>query len=134
MKNLIIRNEVENDYREVEELPREAFWNLHMPGCSEHYLIHVLRQHEDYIPELDFVAVMDGKIVGHIIYSKAKLVDEKGNEKKILTFGPLSVWPTYQRKGIGKALMNHSLAMAVICFRANSVRLYRRVIQEKSFH
>ena len=113
MKNLIIRYEVENDYREVEELTREAFWNLHMPGCSEHYLIHVLRQHEDYIPELDFVAVMDGKIVGHIIYSKAKLVDEKGNEKKILTFGPLSVWPTYQRKGIGKALMNHSFEKAI---------------------
>ena len=63
--------------------------------------MHRLRQHEDFIPELDFVAEMDGKIVGNIIYSKAKLIDENGYEKNIVSFGPLSVLPEYQRMGIG---------------------------------
>lgn len=109
---ITIRNETENDYRAVEELTREAFWNLNFPGCSEHYLVHVLRSHADFIPELDLVAEADGKIVGSIIYSKSKLTDEKGNEKDILTFGPLSVSPEYQRKGIGKALIEHSFIKA----------------------
>ena len=109
---ITIRNETETDYRAVEELTREAFWNLNFPGCSEHYLIHVLRSHSDFIPELDLVAEADGKIVGSIIYSKSKLTDEKGNEKDILTFGPLSVSPEYQRKGIGKALIEHSFIKA----------------------
>nr|WP_302596997.1 N-acetyltransferase [uncultured Cellulosilyticum sp.] len=113
MEKVIIRNELKSDYREVEELTREAFWNLYTPGCNEHYLLHVLRQHEDYIPELDFVAEVDGKIVGNIIYSKAKLIDEKGYEKSILSFGPLSVLPAYQRMGIGKSLLEHSFEKAL---------------------
>ena len=113
MEKLFIRNESKSDYRKVEELTREAFWNLNSPGCNEHYLVHVMRQHEDYIPELDFVAEIHGKIVGNIIYSKAKLVDEKGYEKNILTFGPLSVLPNYQRYGIGKALLIHSFGKAL---------------------
>lgn len=113
MRKLLIRNESESDYRAVEELTREAFWNLHTPGCNEHYLVHVIREHADYIPELDFVAEIDDEIVGNIIYSKAKLVDEQGYEKNILTFGPLSVLPTYQRKGIGKALLDHSFKKAI---------------------
>ena len=113
MEKVIIRNELKSDYREVEELTREAFWNLYTPGCNEHYLLHILRQHEDYIPELDFVAEVDGKIVGNIIYSKAKLIDEKGYEKSILSFGPLSVLPAYQRMGIGKSLLEHSFEKAL---------------------
>lgn len=113
MDNLIIRNERPEDYRAVEELTREAFWNLHNPGCFEHYLIHVLRHHEDFIPELDLVAEVDGKVVGNIVYTKAKLVDEQGNVKEILTFGPISVLPSYQRKGIGKALLSRSFEKAL---------------------
>lgn len=113
MSEIIIRNELVKDYKEVEELTREAFWNLHNPGCDEHYLVHILRDHDDYIPELDFVAELDGKIVGNIIYTKAKLVDENGTEKNILSFGPLSVMPGYQRKGIGKALLEHSFEKAI---------------------
>jgi len=66
---LLIRKECENDYRQVEELTREAFWNLHVPGCDEHYLVHVMRSHSDFIPELDFVAIAikdikDNEIIG----------------------------------------------------------------------
>jgi putative acetyltransferase len=117
MKNLIIRNETENDYATVEEMTREAFWNLYVPGCDEHYLVHIMRSHEDFIPELDYVAESDGKIVGNIMYTKARLIDEAGNEKSILTFGPLCVRPGYQRKGIGKELLRVSFdkALAMGC-------------------
>lgn len=108
----IIRNEKEEDYRIVEEITRQAFWNLHVPGCSEHYLVHVLREHEDFIPELDFVLEVDGKIVGNIMYTKSWLIDQDGNEKEILSFGPLTVHPDYQRMGYGKALLEYSFQKA----------------------
>lgn len=113
MEKIIIRSEERSDFRKVEELTREAFWNLHHPGCDEHYLVHVLREHEDFIPELDFVAELDGDVVGNVMYTKAKLVDEKGVEKEILTFGPISVHPNFQRNGVGKALLEHSFSKAV---------------------
>lgn len=113
MKNLIIRNEKENDYRTVEEITRKAFWNLNFPGCDEHYLAHILRSHSDFIPQLDFVAELDGRVVGNIMYTKSRLVDQSGNEKEILTFGPLSVLPEFQRMGIGKRLMKASFEKAL---------------------
>ncbi len=82
-----IRNEEEKDYRAVEELTRKAFYNMYMPGCVEHYLVRVMRGHEDFIPELDFVAELDGKVIGNIMYTKSRLVDGQGEEKEILTFG-----------------------------------------------
>ena len=110
--NFIIRNETPNDYRTVENLTREAFWNVNVPGCDEHYLAHVMRSHKDFIPELDFVLEADGKIVANVMYTKTKLIDENGAEKQILTFGPVSVLPDYQRKGYGKALLEHSFIKA----------------------
>lgn len=113
MDNIIIRTEKESDHREIETLIREAFWNLNVPGCNEHYLAHVLRSHKDFIPELDLVAELDGRIAGNVMYSKSHLTDESGSVKEILTFGPLSVLPQYQRKGIGKALLERSFEEAV---------------------
>ncbi|MBP1694689.1 MAG: Acetyltransferase [Chloroflexi bacterium] len=95
--DILIRNETENDYRAVEEITREAFWNLYFPGCHEHYLVHIMRDHADFLKELDFVAECDGKIVGNIMYTKAWLVDETGKEMDIVSFGPISVLPEYQR-------------------------------------
>lgn len=109
---LLIRNEEEKDYQAVEELTRKAFYNIYCPGCYEHYLVRVMRPHPDFIRELDFVAEVDGKLVGNIMYTKAKLVDEAGTVKEILTFGPISVLPEYQRKGIGKSLIEHSFVRA----------------------
>ena len=109
---VIIRNEKESDYSIVEEITRKAFFNRYTPGCFEHYLVHIMRNHEDFIPELDFVAELDGQVIGNIMYTKAKLVDESGFEKEILTFGPISVLPEYQRKGYGKLLMEHSFQEA----------------------
>ena len=108
----IIRKENKNDYRETENLAREAFWNLSQPGCYEHYFVHIMRDHQDFIPELDYVAELDGKIIGNVMYCKAKLVDEQGTEKDIVTMGPLCVLPEYQRMGIGKALLEHTFKLA----------------------
>ena len=109
---LIIRNEREQDYERVEEITRKAFYNVYVPGCTEHYLVHVMRGHEDFIPQLDFVAELDGQVIGNIMYTRARLVDEAGREKPILTFGPVCILPGYQRMGYGKALMEHSFVQA----------------------
>lgn len=107
-----IRNEKETDYNVVEKITRKAFYNLYIPGASEHYLVHIMRPHEDFIPELDFVIELDGKVIGNIMYTKARLVDEAGTEKEILTFGPVSIDPEYQRTGYGKMLIEHSFEQA----------------------
>ena len=108
-----IRNEQKSDYQIVEDITREAFYNMYVPGCMEHYLVHIMRGHEDFIPELDFVLELDGKVIGNIMYTKAKLTDENGEEKEIITFGPVSILPKYQRMGYGKLLMEHSFKRAV---------------------
>ncbi len=110
---IIIRNEEEKDYSIVEEMTRKAFYNLYIPGCTEHYLVHIMRKHNDFIPELDFVLELDGKIIGNIMYTKARLVDENGQEKEILTFGPLCIHSDYQRKGYGKKLLEYSFNKAI---------------------
>ncbi len=111
-KTIIIRNEVEADYQIVEDITRKAFYNLYVPGCNEHYLAHVMRSHKDFVPELDLVIELDNQIIGNIMYTKAKLVDEAGAEKEILTFGPVCIIPEYQRKGYGKMMMEHSFEKA----------------------
>lgn len=107
-----IRNEEETDYERVEEITRKAFWNLYTPGCNEHYLVHVMRSHKDFLPELDFVIEVDNQIIGNIMYTKARLIDEAGEEKNILTFGPVSILPEYQRRGYGKKLLEYSFEQA----------------------
>ena len=107
-----LRLETEKDYHEVESLAREAFWNLSVPGCSEHLFMHALRQHEAFVPQLDFVAEENGKIIGSVMYSESYLEDEKGNRKTVLTMGPLCVHPDHQRKGVGKALLEHTFGLA----------------------
>ena len=109
---MIIRNEEPKDYQAVETLTRKAFYNIYVPGCSEHYLVRIMREHEDFIPELDFVMEQDGEIIGNIMYTKSRLIDEQGTEKQILTFGPVCIDPAHQRKGLGKLLLEHSLEKA----------------------
>ena len=111
-KVIKIRNEEESDYQRVEELTRKSFWNLYIPGCNEHYLVHVMRSHKDFLPELDLVIEVDNQIIGNIMYTKAKLIDESGSEKEILTFGPVCILPEYQRKGYGKKLIEYSFEQA----------------------
>jgi len=111
--NISIRHEIESDCREVEELTREAFWNLYVPGCDEHYLVHKMRTHPDFIPELDFIAAVEGRIVGNIMFTRSHLVDEAGSKVEITTFGPISVLPGFQRQGIGSALITRSKEVVI---------------------
>lgn len=112
MDNIVIRREAVADQRLVENLVREAFWNVYVPGCSEHYLAHRMREHPDFIPELNYVAVYDGNIVGSIMYTRAWLLGDGGEQQEIVSFGPVSVLPEYQRQGIGSALIRHTLELA----------------------
>lgn len=112
-KMIKIRNEEETDYERVEEITRKSFWNLYIPGCNEHYLVHVMRSHKDFLPELDLVIEVDNQIIGNIMHTRAKLIDESGEEKDILTFGPVCILPEYQRKGYGKTLLEYSFEHAV---------------------
>lgn len=107
-----IRKEKPEDYFAVESLIRDAFWNVHEPGAGEHYLAHRMRGHADFVDALDLVAEVDGKIVGNIMYTVGRLRAEDQTVKKCLSFGPLAVSPNYQRKGIGKALIETSFEMA----------------------
>ena len=110
--NLTIRNEKKEDYRTVEQLIREAFWNLYVPGCNEHYILHNLRKSKDFIPELDFVAENEGQIVGQIAYSRGTIKGKGAEDKEVITFGPVSVLPAFQRRGIGSALIIHTISLA----------------------
>lgn len=111
MSKLVIRSETKEDYYEAEYMTKRAFWNLHFPGCDEHYLLHILRESEDYIEELSRVAVIDGKIVGGIYYSKAYVLD--GDKKfDVLNFGPLCVDPEYQNQGVGGELLETTIKIA----------------------
>ncbi len=107
-----LRPETPADHRKVEELTREAFWNVHVPGCDEHYLAHVLRASEAFIPGLDFVALADGQLAGNIMFTRAVVCDTEGIAHPVLCFGPVSVLPALQGKGIGSALIRHTLNLA----------------------
>lgn len=111
-QKILIRNEEKSDYRTVEEITRKAFYNLYIPGCAEHYLVHIMRSHKDFLPELDFVIELDGRVIGNVMYTKARLVGETGEEKEILTFGPVCILPEYQRMGYGRMLLEHSFQEA----------------------
>ncbi|MDN6027866.1 MAG: N-acetyltransferase [Lacticaseibacillus paracasei] len=108
-----IRPEQPSDYRQVETIHRNAFWNLYVPGADEHYLAHIIRDHSDFVPELDLVLEHNAQVIGNIMYTKAKLIDEAVVEKTILTFGPVAIDPAFQRQGFGKQLMEVSMKRAV---------------------
>lgn len=112
MENIKLRNETAVDYRSVEEITREAFWNHHVPGCNEHYLLHIMRNCDAFIKELDFVAELDDKVVANIVYAKAEIIEDSGEHYNVITFGPISVLPEYQGKGIGGMLIDHTVKIA----------------------
>ncbi len=109
---ITLRPEAARDYRAVEQLTRDAFWDIYKPGCDEHLLAHKLRGVTAFLPELDYVAEQDGRIVGNIMYSAARVIDDGGCAHPVLVFGPLSVLPACQGQGIGSALVRHTLDIA----------------------
>ena len=113
MKNdYTIRLETPADYNTVENLTREAFWNVYRPGCLEHYVLHMFRNRPEFVKELDLVLEIGGQIIGHVMFVRAEITTDDGRSLPIMTFGPISIHPDYQRKGYGKILLDYALDKA----------------------
>lgn len=108
----VIRLEKKEDYRQVEKLIRESFWNVYRPGCSEHYVIHVLRNDPAFVKELDFVMELDGEIIGQNMFMKTVINSDAGKDVPVLTMGPICITPALKRKGYGKKLLDYSIEKA----------------------
>lgn len=127
---MIIRKEQPADYRAVEELTRDAFWDVYRPGCVEHFVLNRYREHPDFMGELDLVMEDEGSIVGHVMFAKAKIMGDDGAEIPAWTFGPISIRPDRKRQGLGLRLLKHALALAkeqgigLLCMEGN-IEFYR---------
>ena len=123
--NIIIRLERKEEYRIVENLVRESFWNVYRPGCLEHFVLNQLRNDDAFIPELDFVMEMDGQIIGQNMFMHAEINADDGRIIPIMTMGPICITPELKRKGYGKILLDYSLEQAkkngcgAVCFEGN---------------
>ena len=110
--DIAIRLEEKTDYRAVENLVREAFWNVYRPGCSEHYVIHVLRDDPAFVKELDFVMEKDGELIGQNMFMRTLIHSDDGRDVPVLTMGPIGIIPALKRRGYGKLLLDFSLEQA----------------------
>ena len=124
-EDVIIRRERPEDYRGVEELVRESFWNVYRPGCLEHYVLHRLRDDPAFVPELDFVMEQSGRVIGQNMFMRAVIRADDGREIPIMTMGPICIAPELKRQGYGKRLLDYSLEQAAalgcgaLCFEGN---------------
>ena len=112
INDITIRLERPEDYREVENLIREAFWNVYRPGCSEHYVIHVLRSDRAFVKELDFVMELNGRLIGQNVFMETVINADNGRDIPVLTMGPICITPELKRQGYGKILLDYSLVKA----------------------
>ena len=125
MNGIVIRRERPEDYRTVEHLIRESFWNVYRPGCLEHFVIHRLREDPAFVSELDLVMEKDGRIIGQNMFMHAVIRADDGREVPIMTMGPICVAPELKRQGYGKLLLDESLKRAAalgcgaLCFEGN---------------
>ncbi|MBE6019548.1 MAG: N-acetyltransferase [Clostridiales bacterium] len=110
--DITIRLEKKEEYREVENLIRESFWNVYRPGCSEHYVIHVLRDDPAFVKELDFVMEQNGRLIGQNMFMRTVINADDGRDIDVLTMGPICITPELKRKGYGKLLLDFSLEKA----------------------
>ena len=110
--NVIIRIETPADCAAAESLTREAFWNVYRPGCTEHYVLHTFRGRTDFVPELSLVMELDGRLIGHVMYVRSEIQADDGRKIPVMTFGPISIAPEYQRQGWGTVLLRESMRRA----------------------
>ena len=121
----IIRLERKEEHREVENLVREAFWNVYRPGCLEHFVLNQLRNDPAFVQELDLVMEKDGKIIGQNLFMRASIKADDGREIPIMTMGPICIAPELKGQGYGKILLDYSLTKAAelgcgaVCFEGN---------------
>ena len=127
--NIIIRLEKKEEYRKVENLVRESFWNVYRPGCLEHYVLHQLRKDSSFVTELDFVMFLkndkEDKLIGQNMFMRAAIKADDGRNIPIMTMGPICITPELKRQGYGKILLDYSLSKAAeigcgaVCFEGN---------------
>ena len=123
--NIIIRLEEKNEYRKVENLVRDSFFNVYRPGCLEHYVLHQLRKDPAFVPELDFVMYQDGVLIGQNMFMRTAITADDGRSIPIMTMGPICIKNELKRKGYGKFLLDYSLEKAAalgcgaLCFEGN---------------
>ena len=123
--SVIIRNERREEWREVENLVRESFWNVYRPGCMEHYVLNRFRDDPDFVPELDFVMERDGRLIGQNMFVRARIKADDGRGVPVMAMGPICIAPGLQRRGYGKRLLDYSLERAAelgcgaVCFEGN---------------
>lgn len=121
----IIRLERQEEYREVENMVRESFWNVYRPGCLEHYVLNQLRNDDAFVPELDFVMKKDGKLIGQNMFMRAVIKADDGRDIPIMTMGPICITPELKRHGYGKILLDYcvqkaaELGCGALCFEGN---------------
>ena len=119
------RREEEKDYRAVESMVRESFWNVYRPGCTEHFVLRHLRNDPAFVPELDFVMEKDGQLIGQNVFVRAQIQADDGRSIPIMAMGPICVAPALKRQGYGKMLLDYSLEQAAafgcpaLCFEGN---------------
>lgn len=124
--NLKIRLERKEEYRAVENLVRESFWNVYRPGCAEHYILHKLRFDSAFVPELDFVMEQNGELIGQNVFVRANIAADDGRDIAVMTMGPICIKPELKRKGYGKILLDYSLEKAkqlgcgAVCIEGNA--------------
>ena len=123
--SVIIRLEREEEYREVENLVRESFWNVYQPGCTEHYVLRHLRNDPAFVKELDLVMEKDGRLIGQNMFMHAVIKADDGRDIPIMTMGPICIAPEFKRQGYGKMLLDYSVGKAAeagcgaLCFEGN---------------
>ncbi|WP_304104861.1 GNAT family N-acetyltransferase [Methanobrevibacter ruminantium] len=121
--NKTIRLEEEKDYLKVENLVRDAFWNVYRPGAYEHYIVHNLRDDSSFIKDLAYIIEENDEIIGHINYSNGRLNLYKENRYgvyikvsegsgKATVLGPIAIDSKYQSNGYGSKLIRHTLKLA----------------------
>lgn len=121
-KNIVICLEKKEEHHEVENLVRESFWNVYRPGCLEHFVLHELRNDADFVPQLDLVMLLDGRIIGQNVFVRAAIKSDGGEDLPIMTMGPICIAPEFKRQGYGKILLDYSLERAkemgcgAVCF------------------
>lgn len=124
-KEIVFRTERKEEHRQVEELVRESFWDVYRPGCLEHYVLHCLRGHADFVPELDLVMECGGELIGQAVFMRAEIRTDEGYRLPIMTMGPICIAPAYKRQGYGKLLLDEALRRAAafgcgaLCFEGN---------------
>ena len=123
--NIVIRHEKKEEYREVENMVRESFWNVYRPGCLEHYVLNQLRDDPAFVPYLHFVMEKDGKLIGQNMFMRAHIKADDGREIPIMALGPICITPDLKRHGYGKMLLDYSIEKArelgcgAVCFEGN---------------